>query len=161
MITKTRKTNAVMADKTDDFSDFSFELVPNLYALCFTDSCPMAASCMRHLAAEHVPDDRERGNAIYPTALKDGQCAHFKQVRKLRMAWGLDGLMRDIKHRDNRPLRSALISCLGSRTTLFRAQKGEHLLTPTEQEQIIQIFKRYGYTDNLLFDHYVTAYDFE
>ena len=42
----------------------------------------------------------------------------------------------------------------------YRYHHGEHILTPRQQEDIMNILARFGSTDGLTFDHYVTDFDF-
>jgi hypothetical protein len=42
----------------------------------------------------------------------------------------------------------------------YRYHHGENLLSPQQQEDIMNILARYGSTDGLAFDHYVTDFDF-
>ena len=51
-------------------------------------------------------------------------------------------------------------SYLGGNTTYYRYHNGERLLTPEQQEWIINLFRRHGYTDELRFDEYRDLYDF-
>ena len=48
---------------------------------------------------------------------------------------------------------------LGSRGTYYRYQSGERLLTPEQQQKILQLFTAKGY-NGLSFEHYVETYDF-
>lgn len=153
------KTTDTPAGATD-FSDFSFSLVPNGYCLCFLDGCPRAGQCMRHMAAQHLPDGVMHGYAVFPNALNDGQCTQFKPVRKITMAWGFSALMHNILHKDNTTIRRRLYSYLGSRMAYYRHNNGTSLLTPEQQDGVLRIFKSLGYTEDLRFDHYCAVYDF-
>jgi hypothetical protein len=42
----------------------------------------------------------------------------------------------------------------------YRYHHGEHMLTPHQQEDIMNILARFGSTNGLVFDHYVTGFDF-
>jgi hypothetical protein len=48
---------------------------------------------------------------------------------------------------------------LGGNGTYYRYDHGERLLTPEQQDWIINLFKQYGYTDNLEFDGDKEVYD--
>jgi len=45
------------------------------------------------------------------------------------------------------------------RRTYYRIRKGERLLTPSEQQRILNILKNYGATHLQNFDAYVEDYD--
>ena len=49
---------------------------------------------------------------------------------------------------------------LGSNAAYYRYAAGEKLLTPEQKEWIVDLFHKYGYTENLVFDNYKNAYDF-
>lgn len=135
--------------------------IPSTFQLCFNDSCPRSAECLRHRAGTTLTADRQWGPAVYPTALQaDGACRWFKQVRVMHGAWGFDTLFADVKRRDDTPLRSALKNYLGGNGTYYLYHNGKKLLTPEQQEWILNLFRSYGYTENLTFDGYRDEYDF-
>ena len=144
----------------DQYPDFTYDLVPASWPVCFVANCPLAESCLSHLAGLHLPDDLTIGPAIYPTALRDGKCGHYKKIRKIQAAWGFDTLFSDVKQRDAPPLRSAIKNYLGGNGTYYRYHNGERLLTPEQQEHILALFRQCGYSENLHFDGYREVYDF-
>lgn len=134
--------------------------IPTSFARCFQSDCPRADSCMRFLAGQHIPAGKTKGEAIYPTARTGGDCKHYKQTRVIRAAYGFGALFAEVKQKDNTPLRSAIKKHLGGNTTYYRYHHGEKLLTPEQQEWIINLFRRRGYTEELRFDGYRDVYDF-
>ena len=88
----------------DQYPDFTYDLVPASWPVCFVANCPLAESCLSHLAGLHLPDDLTIGPAIYPTALRDGKCGHYKKIRQIQAAWGFDTLFSDVKQRVYFPL---------------------------------------------------------
>ena len=144
----------------DQYPDFTYDLVPASWPVCFVANCPLAESCLSPLAGLHLPDDLTIGPAIYPTALRDGKCGHYKKIRKIQAAWGFDTLFTDVKQRDAAPLRSAIKNYLGGNGTYYRYHNGERLLTPEQQEHILALFRQCGYSENLHFDGYREVYDF-
>ena len=144
----------------DQYPDFTYDLVPASWPVCFVANCPLAESCLNHLAGLHLPDNLTIGPAIYPTALRDGKCGHYKKIRKIQAAWGFDTLFTDVKQRDAAPLRSAIKNYLGGNGTYYRYHNGERLLTPEQQEHILALFRQCGYSENLHFDGYREVYDF-
>lgn len=135
---------------------------PNLYALCFLADCKRKSECARFIAGQHVRPDSTIGYAVYPSALtSDGGCKHFRQFRVVKGAWGFDALFEDIKFKDMAKIRSTIKAYLGGNGTYSRYKLGERLLSPEQQEWIIALFKRYGYTENLHFDGYKDVIDWE
>lgn len=144
-----------------DYSDFTYEMLPPSWLFCFLGGCPKAAQCVRHLSSTVIPNDKTVGFAVLPTALKGNGCKHFKQIRKIRAAYGFKTLFEDVKRKDDTPLRDQLKAFLGSHGSYYRYHNGTKLLTPEQQDRILAIFRRWGYTENLRFDHYKEVYDLE
>ena len=42
----------------------------------------------------------------------------------------------------------------------YRYHHGDNKLTPSQQQDILQILSKFGSTDNLAFNHYETDFDF-
>jgi hypothetical protein len=143
-----------MAETTFDFSRVS-----PLMALCFNSSCPLKDNCIRFFAGLHAPADKLTGMSVYPSALHDGKCAMFKQTTIIKAAYGFQSLFKDVKSRDEHALRSAMMDYLGNRTAYYHYADGSYVLTPEQQEWIINLFKTYGYTGELRFDNYEMLYD--
>lgn len=140
---------------------FNFNDIQPSWALCFNDSCPHREHCMRHFAGRHLPNGRLIGPAVYPKALQDDRCQYFVEKRVVRAAWGFSQLFKDIKLKDNTQLRNSIKSYLGGHGTYYRYMKGERTLSPEQQEWILDLFRRHGYTDNLVFDHYKDRWNFD
>ena len=140
--------------------NFNFDDVPNGYALCFNSDCPLSNQCLRHFTGEQVPSRITSGTSVYPTACTDGQCKYFKQIRVVRAARGFGDIFADVRRNDYPAMRRRLMKILGTGGTFYRYRNGEHLLMPEQQEAIRQIFRDFGYDDNVQFNGYVTVYDF-
>lgn len=139
---------------------FDLSFVPPLWQLCFCNGCPRHGECLHFVTGQHVPDDRTWGPAIYPTAYRNGSCQHFKAIRTIRAAYGFDTLFREVKHKDISTLRDLMKDYLGGHGTYYRYKRGERLLTPEQQQWVLDLFARYGYKVGLGFDHYVDVVDF-
>lgn len=68
--------------------------------------------------------------------------------------------LRRGEEKDDTPLRDRIKAYLGGNTTYYRYHHGERLLTPEQQQWILDLFHRHGYTDGLHFDEYRDLYDF-
>jgi len=140
---------------------FDFNRVSPMMALCFNNSCQLKDNCIRFLAGTHAPSDKLFGRAVYPTALKDGKCAMFKQTKVIKAAYGFSSLFSDVKSRDGHALRLAMMDYLGNRSAYYHYANGSYVLKPEQQEWIINLFKKYGYTENIQFDNYEMLYDLD
>ena len=78
----------------------------------------------------------------------------------IHAAYGFTPLFKEVKHKDYTLLRDKMKEYLGSHTTYYRYNSGEHKLTPEQQQWILDLFARYGYTENLTFEHYQDIVDF-
>lgn len=133
---------------------------PKSYLLCFLDGCKLKEQCSHYIAGQHIRDDDYMGYAVLPPMLsrKDG-CPHYHKLRTFKGAWGFDTLFDNVKYKDAAALRNGLKAYPGGNGTYSRYKRGLHLLTPEQQEWIIDLLKNCGYTDNLRFDHYKDVID--
>ena len=140
---------------------FNFAFVPPTWALCFNDSCPIKKTCMRYFVGKNLPADQTNGPSVYPNALQKESCRHFVEKRIIRAAWGFSQLFLNVKRVDDTPLRNEIKQYLGGHGTYYRYMHGECTLSPQQQQWILNLFRRYGYTENLAFDNYTDRYAFE
>ena len=146
--------------KTTNGVYINIEDVPASWKYCFCEGCPQHDDCLRFQTGLLVPDKLTWGTAVYPTAYKNGDCPHFKAVRLMHAAYGFEPLFREVKQKDYTMLRDMIKKYLGSHNTYYRYNRGELLLTPEQQQWILQLFERHGYTENLHFEHYRDVVDF-
>lgn len=139
---------------------FNFDEVPPSWRFCFCSGCPKHEECLRYQLGLHVPESMTWGSAVFPTAYKNGDCRHFKQIRVIHAAYGFAPLYSEVKQKDYTPLRNQVKAYLGGHGTYYRYNRGERLLTPEQQEWILRLFARHGYTDGLQFEHYRDVLDF-
>ena len=141
--------------------DFDFKKVPAGYQLCFHYQCPMHEHCMHFVAGQHVTADRPFGLAIFPSALQDGKCMFFREFGIQQMAWGFSNLYVNVPPHLRGTARKKVQACLGGGcSTYYRFHQGERLLSPKMQQNVLDTIARYGSTEGIRFDHYVTEYDF-
>jgi len=67
---------------------FEYGNVPSNITYCFTEPCPMKNKCIHYLSGLYKNEKTDRGDAIFPNALKNGECKYFAPLRVVRMAWG-------------------------------------------------------------------------
>ena len=134
--------------------------IPPSFARCFQGDCPMADTCLHFLAGQHIPEGLTCGEAIYPTARRGGDCKHYKRTRVICAAYGFTALFAEVRQKDSAALRNRVKEYLGGHGTYYRYLHGERPLMPEQQEWILNLFRRNGYTENLRFDGYREIYDF-
>ena len=139
---------------------YDFRNVPPSYPVCFNTDCTKGGECLRRLAAQHVPQKRLFGPSVYPSTWADGNCPLFETDEPQRMAWGFTRLFAEVKRKDDADLRKVIKRYLGGNGNYYRYHHGERLLSPTQQEWILDLFRRYGYTEDLGFEGYVLSFNF-
>lgn len=139
---------------------FDSSLVSPNYLLCYVGQCPRKESCIRFWACQQMADDETTHPCVLPTAVSGGQaCKYYKEKRVMCGAWGFKRLFAEVKRKDDVAIRGAIKTYLGGNGTYYRYHHGELLLTEAQQQHIINIFKRCGYTEGLEFDGYRNVYD--
>ena len=137
-----------------------FTNVPYNYPLCLNRQCPKASTCLRQLVEQEVPDSAEYWVVISPKyqAKLKGACPHYRSSQKVQYAKGCMNILDNLPHKQ-RQLAIIHLMEYFSRRTYYRIRKGERLLTPSEQQRILNILKNYGATHLQNFDAYVEDYD--
>ena len=137
-----------------------FEKVPYQYAMCLNRQCPQAETCLRQLAEQCVPADLQHWVIISPKLLATvkGDCPHYRPSAKVRYA---KGFIKALENRPYKQLQAAISTLMGyfGRRTYYRSRKGERLLTPSEQQHVVNIFTKYGAATPIEFDAYEEDYD--
>lgn len=140
-----------------------FKEIPEWWPVCGNGDCPMSGDCLRHVAWLNVPPTVTQWASVMPTALRNGECRYYLKNEKVLMARGFDNMFARVCSRDARvEMRLAITDYLGSKGTYYRYKHGERLLTPEQQQWILQLFGRYGYdAEGLKFDEYIMTYNYK
>ena len=142
-------------------NQLKYENIPNGYELCFNNNCQLRECCLHYQAYRLQPEARLHGPAIYPAAWKSGQCQHFRDAKPVQKAWGFSQLYKNVPRHQKAEARECVMNYFSSGCgPYYRYHHGENLLSPRQQEDIMNILARFGSTDGLAFDHYVTDFDF-
>lgn len=116
---------------------------------------------MHYQARLLLPEDRHHGSAIYPTAWQNGECKCFREKRFVQKAWGFANLYDNVPQRDKPEARYRVRSYFsGGNGPYYRYHHGENMLSPEQQEEIMNIIAKFGSTEGIRFEHYVEAWDF-
>ncbi|MBO4315374.1 MAG: hypothetical protein J5867_05360 [Prevotella sp.] len=138
----------------------NFSEKPPTWPVCFQSECPLRSSCLRYVVGQAAPSTMRFGPAVYPQARQSDKCSEYRQLRVIHAAWGFSPLFHDVKHRHYKLLRDKMKEYLGNHTSYYRYHRGERLLTPEQQEWIIDLFASYGYTEDIHFEGYRDVIDF-
>lgn len=140
--------------------DYNFNEVPRNWRFCFNGACPRNGDCLRYQAALELPADWTSGQAVFPTALNNGECRYFRSNVKVRLATGF--VIKDNPQLSRMfvALRHVLTEHLGSQGTYYLYRNGGKWLTPAQQEGIRQTFRKAGYEGEVTFAEYKEDYVF-
>lgn len=138
----------------------TYQQIPYGWAFCFLNQCARKDECLRYRAGLTIPDDCDTANAVTPTVLKGGTCPLYRKMETIRVAVGFEHIFHDVKARHAPYLRSKITDYLGGNGTYYRYLHGERALTPEQQEWICDLFREYGYNENIVFDAYEERFRF-
>ena len=86
-------------------------------------------------------------------------CELFRTTQKQRLAKGMSGIFTDDMPKRLEPaIRKALIMRY-NRTYFFEYRNGTRLIPPAMQEEIRDLFRRHGWTQEVQFDEYIEDYE--
>lgn len=123
------------------------------WSFCFNEQCPLAKDCALQLSVAYKDPEKTEGYSIYPDAYRNNQCKHFTQMQLVRMAYGMENLLENLKSKDVSAFRISMNGYLGSSTSYYRYKLGQVGLTPKQQQYILRWCEQRGYT-NIKFDRY-------
>lgn len=146
------ETNNIVIDKRQ---------VPAGYVYCFNEACPKREECLRWKVTQQIDPDLTIAKTVLPAVLSRPSCSYFRKAEQKVMAWGFTTLFAEVKSKDEADLRQQIKTFLGGNGTYSRYKSGQRLLSPAQQEHILDLFRKRGYSEGLEFDHYVTVYDFD
>lgn len=146
----------------ENFSKETFKGIrmSQYWVYCFNEHCPKHDECIHFITGKFAADAQDYGMCVFPKVCAGGQkCRLFKQARIVTFAWGFKKLFYNVKERDASLIRTLLKLYLGSHGTYYNYANGRRKLTPEQQQGVLNIFRKKGYTENLQFDHYVEEPD--
>ena len=146
-------------EKREILEAFASASKPADWKYCFNEKCTRKGDCLRYLATDYLPVGCDSGGAVYPSALRDGQCEYYLKPRKTRLAWGFGKLFDKVLAKDSKLIRRSLYNLVGSQKKYSRYNIGEYKLTEEQQEKFAELFRHYGYEGEPVFEHYEEAVD--
>ena len=139
---------------------YDFSQVPLSWQFCFHAGCPRRDECLRYQSGLEIPEDRETGSAVFPTACKGGTCRFFRKDERVTMATGF--VVDGNPQMNSRfvSMRLSLSRYLGGNGTYYLYRNGRKWLTPRQQQDIRMLFRKAGYKEEVVFGKTVEEYDF-
>lgn len=139
--------------------DTSYSKIPSNYGLCAAD-CPRGDTCLRRIAYDRIP-----ANVVFPPTLHlkaieamAGKCKYYRSNEKVRYAKGFLCTAGALAVSVSGTFRCRLIGSWGVRR-YYQKRKGETLLSPAEQQQVVALARKLGVRVDEYFDGYVEEYD--
>lgn len=129
--------------------------LPTNYPVCEHNSCPMAATCLHHIAYSILMEQNaEFLRLINPTRCsKDEACAYYRDKKPVIFARGFTNFQKRMYPQQYDQFMTTLILRFG-RNQYFKRRRGDILLLPEEQEVIRLMLKKVGADSKMDFDKY-------
>ena len=131
------------------------------YAVCCVEGCPLREQCLRWKVGQAMPATKEFFTCVNPKGEGVGteHCPHHRKAVKVRMAKGMTRIFTDDMPKRVEPgVRNTLIS-RQNRSYYFEYRNGKRLIPPALQQEIRDLFREYGWTQEVEFDYYVEEYE--
>jgi hypothetical protein len=112
------------------------------------------------MAGQSMPTDKEACQCVNPRleGVATDHCTMYRPAQKIYMAKGMENIFTDDMPRKVEPaVRGALIARY-NRTYFFEYRNGTRLIPPAMQEEIRDLFRQHGWTQEVQFDEYVEDY---
>ena len=133
-----------------------------IYCPAADGACPRAPQCLRAIAyrqltATEASDKPGPIRIVHPACVAHAQkgCDYYRDSTPVRFAQGMTKLFDEIPHRLEADIRRRIMACFSCRSYYFQSRKGERLITPKEQQDIANVFRRAVMKAEPEFDDYV------
>ncbi len=128
---------------------------PASYMVCMNSTCAKAETCLRHRGFREISPETVSVRVLSPLRYPQGDdaCAYYNSAAKVRVAWGIRGLLDNVPHNRVTAVRNALRAYFG-RNKYYRIFRGELPLLPAEQDAIRDIFRENGIETSPAYDRF-------
>ena len=129
--------------------------LPINYPVCEHSSCPMAATCLHHIAYTMMMEQNaEYLRLINPARCsKDETCTYYRDKKPVIFARGFTNFQKQMYPQQYDKFMTTLILHFG-RNQYFKRRRGDILLPPEEQEVIRLMLEKVGADSKMDFDKY-------
>ena len=145
---------------SDSEDSLTWEKIPDDWAFCFRDECPLHNECLHWQTSQLVPDDINCLRCIIPISPIGHECFAYVSMEKVLAARGFTINYDSIRHEDQPVIRMEMEDLLGRRH-YNEYQCGLLLTWPRRQKIIKSVFEKYGYQDCIKFNDFVEVFNFE
>lgn len=130
---------------------------PNYYPVCMHSQCPKAGSCLHRIALDMLIGRTDYMRLLNPNhCTADDSCPHYRSSDPVRYARGFASFQAHMYPQQYESFKNALIRRF-SRSSYYKRRSGELALSPNEQVVVLRALKRAGVTEQLSFDRYEDA----
>lgn len=140
--------------------NIDYSIIPTNYTICLNRECAKGNSCLRQIAEQNMPTEKERWVIVSPKFLStlQGACPYYRSSQKIRYAVGFIKMLDNLPHAQMRTVIFKLMSHFG-RTHYYRVRKGERMLSPAEQQNVQNTLRGCGVSQPQEFDKYIEEYN--
>lgn len=123
------------------------------YLVCFSDQCPLHETCLRWLVGQYVDPNLTAFLAVNPRRPQHGgeQCQQYRKKERVLMKRGLTRLYHDMPGYMEHRIRLSLQQQWG-RKRYFEMRKGDRLISPEQQQDVINTCREHGWTGSIVYD---------
>lgn len=129
--------------------------IPKGFNFCIQNECPKSSKCARHILYENNSQDMPRITILNPhmTPFTEDGCPHFREYKFTRFACGFRNIYNviPVQHADK---FWATIPGITSESMYYRMKRGDKLIPPSIQQQILDSAHKLGVPDTVDFDGY-------
>ena len=129
--------------------------LPTNYPVCEHSSCPMAATCLHHIAYTMMLEQNEEYlRLINPTRCsKDKTFTYYHDKKQVIFARGFTNFQKHMFPQQYDQFMTTLCFHFG-RNQYFKRRRGDILISPEEQEEIRHMLEKVGADSKMEFDNY-------
>ena len=123
------------------------------YEVCFIDHCPLREQCLRWLVGQYADTTRVMFTTINQRNPMYGNehCEMFRPNKRAMMKRGFKNMYHDMPGYMERRIRWQLIASFGRRI-YFEMRKGDRLITPAQQQTILNVCRANGWQGPINYD---------
>ena len=151
MINKTKNQN--QEKSAAELQEEAFRKKVDHYLVCFIESCPLHEQCLRWLVGQYADTMPLAYNAINPRnpVIGGEKCEMFRKNQRVKMKRGLKHLYHEMPGYMEHRIRLLRIQMWG-RKKYFEIRRGDRLITPEQQEDVVDACHHHGWQGPIVFD---------
>ena len=135
-------------------------IIPQTVKYCVQDNCPKASQCVRHMLYVNNTQDKPSIMVLNPllTPFNTDGCPHFRAYKTVRYARGFRNIYNAIPVQFAKKFW-ATIPSITSESMYYRMKRGDNLIPPSLQQEILDAARRLGVPPAVEFDAYCEVLD--